>query len=259
MSASNHTEFLNLSIFSPSDRPTPLIDYNGDMRKIDSFAKSAHEQSVTAIDDSANALDKATKAYDLSKEVHDNAVKAAADAADAKTLATEALEVATNTADLSERLSQWAHKNAVQEIWRVNNSDVQLKSAFDVHLSNNKKDADFQRIIRGSIIELTYFDQFGNGGIKSVLMPFMNASLTDWKTLPYEDTAYIGAEYLFINRDITMKVDDTELIISFTDSNVRKKQVLAARGSGEPVIRELDIDIDNSRLVPFSISIIPQS
>ena len=40
MTATNHTSNYNLSQFEPTDRPTWLVDYNGDMAKIDAQMKA---------------------------------------------------------------------------------------------------------------------------------------------------------------------------------------------------------------------------
>ena len=49
MTATNHTENYNLSQFVGTDRPTWLVDYNGDMAKIDAQMKqNAHDIASAA-------------------------------------------------------------------------------------------------------------------------------------------------------------------------------------------------------------------
>lgn len=50
MTATNHTSNYNLSQFAPTDRPTWLSDYNGDMAKIDAQMKANADaiESATA-------------------------------------------------------------------------------------------------------------------------------------------------------------------------------------------------------------------
>lgn len=50
MTATNHTSNYNLSQFQPTDRPTWLVDYNGDMAKIDAQMKANADaiESATA-------------------------------------------------------------------------------------------------------------------------------------------------------------------------------------------------------------------
>lgn len=50
MTATNHTSNYNLSQFEPTDRPTWLVDYNGDMAKIDAQMKANADaiESATA-------------------------------------------------------------------------------------------------------------------------------------------------------------------------------------------------------------------
>lgn len=48
MTASNHTENYNLSQFAGSDRPKWLVDYNGDMAKIDAQLKRNADDIASA-------------------------------------------------------------------------------------------------------------------------------------------------------------------------------------------------------------------
>lgn len=61
MTATNHTENYNLSQFVGTDRPTWLVDYNGDMAKIDAQMKqnaddiaSATEGGLTSVSHTAD-------------------------------------------------------------------------------------------------------------------------------------------------------------------------------------------------------------
>lgn len=49
MASSNHTTYFNLSQYSASDKPTYLVDYNGDMSKIDAGLHEADSDAKTAI------------------------------------------------------------------------------------------------------------------------------------------------------------------------------------------------------------------
>lgn len=48
MTATNHTENYNLSQFAGTDRPTWLVDYNGDMTKIDAQMKQNADDIASA-------------------------------------------------------------------------------------------------------------------------------------------------------------------------------------------------------------------
>jgi hypothetical protein len=48
MTATNHTENYNLSQFAGTDRPTWLVDYNGDMAKIDAQLKQNADDVASA-------------------------------------------------------------------------------------------------------------------------------------------------------------------------------------------------------------------
>ena len=48
MTATNHTENYNLSQFAGTDRPTWLVDYNGDMAKIDAQMKRNADDIASA-------------------------------------------------------------------------------------------------------------------------------------------------------------------------------------------------------------------
>lgn len=48
MTATNHTENYNLSQFAGTDRPTWLVDYNGDMAKIDAQMKQNADDIASA-------------------------------------------------------------------------------------------------------------------------------------------------------------------------------------------------------------------
>lgn len=48
MTATNHTSNYNLSQFEPTDRPTWLVDYNGDMAKIDAQMKQNADDIASA-------------------------------------------------------------------------------------------------------------------------------------------------------------------------------------------------------------------
>ena len=48
MTATNHTENYNLSQFAGTDRPTWLVDYNGDMAKIDARMKQNADDIASA-------------------------------------------------------------------------------------------------------------------------------------------------------------------------------------------------------------------
>lgn len=48
MTATNHTKNYNLSQFAGTDRPTWLVDYNGDMSKIDTKLKQNADAIVSA-------------------------------------------------------------------------------------------------------------------------------------------------------------------------------------------------------------------
>lgn len=48
MTATNHTSNYNLSQFEPTDRPTWLVDYNGDMAKIDAQMKRNADDIASA-------------------------------------------------------------------------------------------------------------------------------------------------------------------------------------------------------------------
>lgn len=49
MTATNHTESYNLSQFVGTDRPTWLVDYNGDMAKIDAQMKQNADDIASAM------------------------------------------------------------------------------------------------------------------------------------------------------------------------------------------------------------------
>lgn len=49
MASSNHTTYFDLSQYSASDKPTYLVDYNGDMSKIDAGLHEADSDAKTAI------------------------------------------------------------------------------------------------------------------------------------------------------------------------------------------------------------------
>ena len=62
MTATNHTENYNLSQFVGTDRPTWLVDYNGDMAKIDAQMKRNADDIASA---SAGGLTTVTHTADL--------------------------------------------------------------------------------------------------------------------------------------------------------------------------------------------------
>lgn len=62
MTATNHTENYNLSQFVGTDRPTWLVDYNGDMAKIDAQMKQNADDIASA---AAGGLTSVTHTTDL--------------------------------------------------------------------------------------------------------------------------------------------------------------------------------------------------
>ena len=62
MTATNHTENYNLSQFVGTDRPTWLVDYNGDMSKIDAQLKQNADDIASA---AAGGLTSVTHTADL--------------------------------------------------------------------------------------------------------------------------------------------------------------------------------------------------
>ena len=62
MTATNHTENYNLSQFVGTDRPTWLVDYNGDMSKIDAQLKQNADDIASA---TAGGLTSVTHTSDL--------------------------------------------------------------------------------------------------------------------------------------------------------------------------------------------------
>lgn len=62
MTATNHTENYNLSQFVGTDRPTWLVDYNGDMSKIDARLKQNADDIASA---SAGGLTSVSHTADL--------------------------------------------------------------------------------------------------------------------------------------------------------------------------------------------------
>nr|UWD75111.1 MAG: hypothetical protein [Bacteriophage sp.] len=62
MAATNHTENYNLSQFVGTDRPTWLVDYNGDMAKIDARMKQNADDIASA---AAGGLTKVAHTADL--------------------------------------------------------------------------------------------------------------------------------------------------------------------------------------------------
>ena len=62
MTATNHTENYNLSQFVGTDRPTWLVDYNGDMAKIDAQLKQNADDIASA---SAGGLTSVSHTADL--------------------------------------------------------------------------------------------------------------------------------------------------------------------------------------------------
>lgn len=62
MTATNHTENYNLSQFVGTDRPTWLVDYNGDMAKIDTQMKQNADDIASA---SAGGLESVSHTADL--------------------------------------------------------------------------------------------------------------------------------------------------------------------------------------------------
>lgn len=62
MTATNHTENYNLSQFAGTDRPTWLVDYNGDMAKIDAQMKRNADDITSAI---AGGITSVTHTADL--------------------------------------------------------------------------------------------------------------------------------------------------------------------------------------------------
>lgn len=72
MTATNHTSNYNLSQFQPTDRPTWLKDYNGDMAKIDVQLKrnaddiaSAAEDGITTVAHTADLIGNGTSSSPL--------------------------------------------------------------------------------------------------------------------------------------------------------------------------------------------------
>lgn len=56
MTATNHTENYNLSQFVGTDRPTWLVDYNGDMAKIDAQMKQNADDIASAAADGLTSV-----------------------------------------------------------------------------------------------------------------------------------------------------------------------------------------------------------
>ena len=57
MTATNHTENYNLSQFVGTDRPTWLVDYNGDMAKIDAQMKQNADDIASAAEGKVDKTD----------------------------------------------------------------------------------------------------------------------------------------------------------------------------------------------------------
>ena len=76
MASTNKTTNYNLSQYIGTDKPTYLVDYNGDMQKIDTGIKGAYDRGSTGISDAATAQTAAESAAATAS----NAATAAANA-----------------------------------------------------------------------------------------------------------------------------------------------------------------------------------
>lgn len=257
MSSTNKTKNLKLSQFVATDRPTPLVDYNDDMRKIDNAYGSVNIRLEDAVTNAREALERANTAYATSKEVHDLAVKAERDADTAKTLSTESLEVSTNTAALSQLLDKSLKQSKSVLVWENKSNLDGTFEAQDIHFSVDAWGTDFADVVKNSTVELTYIASGTYDKYMTVDVPFAPAELRDESVNIVSNTQSMGIEINKYNRMISMDVDAKEAIIRISNCNKQSKSILMARGSGEPSITENDVEIITDRIIPLTIVIRP--
>ena len=129
MSSTNKTTNYDLSQYVSSDKPTYLVDYNGDMQKIDTGIKGAYDKGVEASTDAANALSAAHEASTDAANALSAAHEASTEAAGALALAQEAsTEAAGNTTAIGEIQSYLDVKNYVTPTATV---DGQITGSLD--------------------------------------------------------------------------------------------------------------------------------
>lgn len=110
MTATNHTENYNLSQFVGTDRPTWLVDYNGDMAKIDTQMKQNADDIASA---AAGGLTSVSHTADLTGNGTSDSPLGVAGTIAKKTDIPDVSGFATTSA-LTSRLAGKVDKNASQ-------------------------------------------------------------------------------------------------------------------------------------------------
>lgn len=111
MASTNKTTYYELSQYIGTDKPTYLVDYNGDMAKIDAGIRAAK----TTADSAASAASDAATAASNANTAAGNAANAAANASTAANNASSAANTAQNSAD-SANAAAAANALAIQAI-----------------------------------------------------------------------------------------------------------------------------------------------